>query len=91
MLDNQTGLVRYTPDNNFIGPDNFTYQVTDNYSATSNEGVVFIDVIDSGVAPEPAYNVDNFTNFDNSSSITTTWSLFTGLERSGTRRLLSTL
>ena len=48
MLDNQTGLVRYTPDDNFTGPDNFTYQVADNYSAISNEGVVFIDVTESG-------------------------------------------
>ncbi len=61
MLDNQTGLVRYNPDDNFTGPDNFTYQATDNYSAISNEGVVFIDVTEGGVAPEPAYNVDNFS------------------------------
>jgi len=80
MLDNQTGLVRYNPDDNFTGFDNFTYRVTDNYSAISNEGVVFIDVTEGGVAPEPAYNVDNFTvTVDNSSTITTTWDLFTGL------------
>ena len=80
MLDNQTGMVRYTPADNFTGPDNFTFRVTDNYSAVSNVGMIFIEVTEGGLAPEPAYNVDNFTvTVDNSSTITTTWDLFTGL------------
>ena len=81
LHDNATGNFTYIADGG-IGTDNFSYHVIDNYSVGSHPGFVEFHVFGSGggvIAPEPAYNVDNFTaNVDNSSTITTRWDHLSG-------------
>ncbi|RME24006.1 MAG: cadherin repeat domain-containing protein, partial [Candidatus Zixiibacteriota bacterium] len=43
-LNQQTGIVTYTPNENFFGTDNFTYIVQDNFGVNTNEALVTIQV-----------------------------------------------
>ena len=74
LNDMATGNFTYAAPLNYIGLDNFSYYVLDNYSVRSNLGWIQFNVQD---APAPAYNVDNFTaQVDNGTTITTRWDLY---------------
>lgn len=45
------GQVRYAPSPDFFGTDSFSYQVSDNVGAVSNEAFVFVNVISVNDAP----------------------------------------
>lgn len=48
--------IRYTPNNNFTGNDNFTFTIKDNWGAESNVGLVSIEVYE--LPPLPVANDD---------------------------------
>ncbi|HDR15376.1 MAG TPA: hypothetical protein ENN79_07855, partial [Desulfobacteraceae bacterium] len=45
VVDSQTGVVTYTPDRDYNGPDQFSYTVCDNDGNLSNEAVVTLTVL----------------------------------------------
>src|SRR5436190_6549606 len=47
------GIVMYTPDAGYLGPDNFAYTIADNAEAVSNEAIVQLDVL-PGPPPPPS-------------------------------------
>jgi large repetitive protein len=55
MVNPGTGAITYTPDPGFLGTDQFTYTVNDNFGLTSNPATVTIQVI----AIAPIANNDN--------------------------------
>lgn len=61
------GVVTYTPDANYSGPDSFTYTVTDAGGAVSNEATVAITV--NAVADAPALSVTGTASGDESAPI----------------------
>jgi len=64
----QTGYVGYTPNEDYVGSDSFTYTVDDNEGATSNVATVTINVIDRpGSGPDAVddgYSVDEGYSID---------------------------
>ena len=68
MLDNQTGLIRYNPNDNFTGADNFTFIVADNFGAQSNIGYVSIDVLETDQTSEIVQTVLFATQYERLSS-----------------------
>jgi gliding motility-associated-like protein len=50
-LNNLTGIITYTPDQDFLGDDTFSYNVRDVDGASSNEAVVMIQVTPANRPP----------------------------------------
>nr|WP_274620565.1 Ig-like domain-containing protein [Colwellia maritima] len=71
LVLNSNGTFNYTPNMNFDGTDNFTYQINDGMGGTSQANVVLtiIDTVTPNVAPI-AVN-DNFTIDEGSSPVIT--------------------
>lgn len=55
VVENKDGTLAFTPDDDFIGQDLFTYIVSDGINM-SNEGVVIINVVDGNSPPQIADN-----------------------------------
>jgi hypothetical protein len=54
-LNSTTGAVTYTPDPGFLGTDQFTYTVSDNFGLTSNVATVTIQVAPAAVTAATVY------------------------------------
>ncbi len=65
QLDSQTGVVTYTPNSNFSGPDSFTYTVADNQGLNSNEATVSLSVVEQNDLPVAVLDISG-TLEDNS-------------------------
>lgn len=57
-LNDTTGEIQYTPDENFDGKDSFTYTVEDNDGNTSNEATVTITVIEPNDSPVADFTIE---------------------------------
>jgi VCBS repeat-containing protein len=67
-IDPITGIITYTPDTDYTGPDSFTYTVNDDGGLISNEATVDIAVNLVNAAPTP---VDDAETTDEDTKLTT--------------------
>jgi hypothetical protein len=74
-VDGTTGLIIYTPNANFVGPDSFTYTVADKNGHTSNTATVSVNV---GVTIGNAAGNDKSLTFTSAGAVITTLSLNKG-------------
>ncbi|MFQ6113475.1 MAG: Ig-like domain-containing protein, partial [bacterium] len=64
LVNDTTGVIKYTPNQNFNGADTLTYTVQDNNAGTSNAATVIVTVLtvnDLPVAADDSASTDNAT------------------------------
>jgi hypothetical protein len=57
LVDSNLGIVEYTPDANYNGPDSLTFQATD---GTADSAIATLDITVNPVNDDPVANDDNF-------------------------------
>jgi large repetitive protein len=80
-INNVTGVVTYTPNANYSGPDQFTYTIQDNLGQTSNIATVTINV---GAVNDPPTAVNDIVSIPEDSPSQTVFVLANDFDTDGT-------